>query len=248
MTYIVDHIPKSTPCNRRPGIVMVPTYITIHNTGNPTSTARNERNWLTNPGNTATASYHIAIDERETIECLPLNEVGWHAGDGGSGPGNRSSIGIEICESGDYAKTLDRAAELVASLLRERGWGIDKLRRHYDWSRKNCPRLMNKDGKWTGWTEFKTMVSAKLAPKPTEPVKPTKPTEPSLPSVPITTKTSTLSPVNVIVNGTKLNDGHITNSTTYVPAREIAAAIGGMCGVDVKVTWEAATRTVSIDK
>ncbi|MFF2887860.1 N-acetylmuramoyl-L-alanine amidase [Paenibacillus sp. NPDC057967] len=76
----------------------------------------------------------------------------------------------------------------------------------------------------------------------------TEPTKPTEPSTPVNTKTATLSPVNVIVNGTKLNDGHITNSTTYVPAREIAAAIGGMCGVDVKVTWDAATRTVSITK
>ena len=161
MNYIIDHIPKNTAKNRRPGLPMTPTTITIHNTGNPSSTARNERAWLTNPANDRTASYHIVVDEREAIECIPLNEVAWHAGDG-NGDGNRKSIGIEICESGDYAKTLDNAATLVAKLLKDRGWGVDRLRRHFDWSGKICPRLMYDSGRWTGWTAFNNMVRDKL--------------------------------------------------------------------------------------
>lgn len=161
MKYIIDHIPKNTPNNRRPGHELAAHTITIHNTGNPTSTARNERNWLTNPSNKVTASYHIVVDEREAIECIPLNESAWHAGDG-NGDGNRKSIGIEICESGDYAKTLDNAAQLVAKMLKERGWGVDRLRRHFDWSGKICPRLMYDGGRWSGWIAFKNMVDHKL--------------------------------------------------------------------------------------
>lgn len=167
-TYKKNHIPISTPFNRRPDIKMIPQSITIHNTGNPTSTARNERSWLTdNPSNKRTASYHIVIDSIEAIECLPLNEVGWHAGDGSKeGSGNRTSIGIEICERdvklGEYAQTLTNAVDLVAKMLLERNWGIDRLRRHYDWDRKNCPRLMNIDGKWTGWKVFLERVQSRL--------------------------------------------------------------------------------------
>lgn len=118
---------------------------------------------MTNVSNTVTASYHIVVDEKEAIECIPLDEVAWHAGDGsGAASGNRTSIGIEICESGDYAKTLDNAVRLVASMLKERSWGIDRLRRHYDWSGKNCPRLMNNDGKWTGWTSFLRKVETEM--------------------------------------------------------------------------------------
>lgn len=164
MNYVVDHIPTSTPNNRRPANKMTATTITIHNTGNPSSTARNERSWLTNPSNTRTASYHIVVDDREAIECLPLDENAWHAGDG-NGDGNMRSIGIEICESGDYAKTLDNAAELVAKMLKERGWGTDKLRRHYDWSGKICPRLMYDSGKWLGWRAFVLSVESKLKAK-----------------------------------------------------------------------------------
>jgi hypothetical protein len=177
--YIVDHIPVSTPNNRRSGRTLKATTLTIHNTGNPTSTAHNERNWLTNPTNNVTASYHIVIGPETTaadsrpiaIECLPLNEVGWHAGDGTKADGgNMTSIGIEICESGNYAATLEYAVQLVAGMLMERGWSVDRLRRHWDWPsssgyRKICPRLMYDGVEWTGWAEFKERVKKAMGSK-----------------------------------------------------------------------------------
>lgn len=159
--YFANHIPSKDKYNRRPLLMMEATTITIHNTGNAKSTAQNERDWLTNPSNQRQASFHIVVDEHEAIECVPLNEVAWHAGDG-NGNGNRHSIGIEICESGNYAQTLINASELVAHMLFERGWGIDRLRRHFDWSGKICPRLMYSGGKWTAWERFKLMVSKQL--------------------------------------------------------------------------------------
>jgi N-acetylmuramoyl-L-alanine amidase len=162
MNYVIDHIPSLTPNNRRPGTPMKAETITIHNTGNPSSTARNERAWLTNATNNRTASYHIVVDEKEAIECVPLTEAAWHAGDGTQGAGNRKSIGIEICESGDYEKTLENAVELVAKLLKSKGWDVDRLRRHWDWSRKVCPRKMYDNGSWEGWHQFVDRVEEKL--------------------------------------------------------------------------------------
>jgi N-acetylmuramoyl-L-alanine amidase len=163
MNYDIDHIPLTTPKNRRPANPMTAETITIHNTGNPKSTAKNERGWLTNPNNNRTASYHIVVDEREAIECIPLNENAWHAGDGIRGAGNRKSIGIEICESGNYSKTIDNAVKLTAQLLRERNWGTDKLRRHFDWSGKVCPRLMQPND-WQNWKDFVAKVDRELKP------------------------------------------------------------------------------------
>jgi N-acetylmuramoyl-L-alanine amidase len=163
LNYIIDHIPTTTPYNRRPAHPLAPKFITIHNTGNPASTARNERAYLTNPGNTRTASYHIVIDEREAIECIPLDENAWAAGDGsGLASGNRTSIHIEICESGNYAQTLNHAVELTAKLLKQYGLTVEQLKRHFDWSGKICPRLMYDGGKWTGWMDFKNKVAQKL--------------------------------------------------------------------------------------
>lgn len=213
--------------NRRPGLFMEPTTITIHNTGNPNSTAANERAWLTNPSNNRTASYHIAVDAREAIEALPLNEVAWHAGDGSKPTsGNRTSIGIEICERdaslGEYAQALSNAVDLVARLLHERDWGVDRLRRHYDWSGKNCPRLMNIDNKWTDWYQFVKRVAEAL-------------------------KSYDKKQVKVVVNGKQLGEtGTLIDNRTYVPLRAIAMALGAKIGWD-QVNKEASFNGVVID-
>lgn len=154
MQYIIDHIPESTKCNRRPGTKMVPTSITIHNTGNPTSKARDERGWLTNPNNDRTASWHIAIDDKEAIESIPLNEVAWHAG---NYEGNRTSISIEVCESGDQEKVWKNAVYLTTKLLFERGWGVEQVKTHQNWSGKYCPRLI-----LPKWDKFLQDVEAEL--------------------------------------------------------------------------------------
>lgn len=165
MKYIKNHIPTNTPHNRRPGNKMVAEYITIHNTGNEKSTAANERAWLTNPANTRTASYHIVVDEVQAIECLPLNENGWHAGDG-CGKGNMASISIEICESGNYKLAEENAVKLVAKMLYERKWGVDRVKKHQDWSGKYCPRKII-----PYWADFIKRIQVELT-KLKTPVKP----------------------------------------------------------------------------
>ena len=155
--YTINHIPLKL-IGRRPGIVRVPKTLTIHSTGNPRSTARNERSWLTNPANLRPQTgWHVVVDEREAIEAIPLNEVAWHAGDGGSGEGNRFSIGVEICESGNRAKTLSNAAQVVAKLLEDNGLTMSDIRQHHDWSGKNCPRILRTG---TLWQEFLAAVEA----------------------------------------------------------------------------------------
>lgn len=160
MIYKIQHIPINK--DKRPGIKIVPEYITIHSTGNPKSTAENERNWLINPDNNRVASWHIVVDEKEIIEAIPLNELAYHSG---SKEGNNKSIAIEICESGNRQKTLDNTAKLVTKILIEKNWGIDKLRRHFDWSGKNCPSIFNYNN-WEGWKKFKKDVDILLNNEP----------------------------------------------------------------------------------
>lgn len=138
---------------------MTPTSVTVHSTANPNSTALNERNWLVNPANTREASWHIAVDDKMAVQAIPLTEVAYHAG---TYTGNRTSIGIEICESGDRKKTLNNASIVIAEILKRKGWGTDRLRRHYDWSGKNCPRILNLSGDWHEWYQFKRLVDEKL--------------------------------------------------------------------------------------
>ena len=143
-------------------------YITIHNTSNSASADAEVRYMISNNNQ---VSYHVCVDEREVIQAIPFNRNAWHAGDGGSGTGNRKSIGIEIARSTGDANLFEQAerncAEYVAKLLKERGWGIDRVKRHKDWSGKNCPhKTMEK-----GWQRFLNMIQAELnklngAPKP----------------------------------------------------------------------------------
>lgn len=202
---------------------MIPTTITIHNTGNPASSAAGERNWLTNPANLRQASFHIAVDEFGAVECIPLNENAWHAGDGsGAKSGNRTSIGVEICESGNYAKTLDNAVELVAQMLKDRGWGVDRLRRHYDWSGKICPRLMYNDGAWAGWYAFKARVAAKLNEGKAE------------------ISDMKFDKANVKVNNKDVRDGVIIGGAVYVPLRGVGEAL------DATITWDNKAKVATI--
>ena len=118
------------------------TTLTIHSTGNPNSTALNERKWLDNPSNTRQASWHYVIGETDVVQAIPEDEVAWHAG---NTVGNNTSIGIESIESGDRLKVLQNSIKFVSKLLKERGWTTKELRKHKDWSGKDCPRILIND-------------------------------------------------------------------------------------------------------
>ena len=129
---------------------MKPTSITVHNTGN-TANARGEVNYMNSNYNYV--SYHVAIDDKEAVQAIPFNRNAFASGDGiGPNSGNRTSIHIEICYSMDngysgaksarYKKAEDNAALYIAYVLKQYGWGVDRLKTHYDWSRKDCPHKM----------------------------------------------------------------------------------------------------------
>lgn len=162
--YRIDHIPKTTAHNRRPGTKLTPVYLTIHSTANDKSAASGERAWLTNPSNNRAASFHVVVDENEAVECIPLTEIAWHAGDG-NGNGNMKSLSMEICESGDRARTLKNAVKLAAKLLRDQGLAAAALRKHNDWSGKICPRILleeahrqNAGDTWKWFTDEVTAI------------------------------------------------------------------------------------------
>ena len=151
--------------------------ITVHNTWNDAS-AENEVKYMI--GNNKKVSFHIAVDDKEAVQGIPLDRNAWHAGDG-NGKGNRSSIGVEICHSKSggerFAKAERNAAELIAGMLKERGWGIDRVKKHQDWSGKYCPhRTLD-----LGWQRFLNMVREYLGgkPAPSKPVAPPKPNKPT---------------------------------------------------------------------
>ncbi|CJT22955.1 N-acetylmuramoyl-L-alanine amidase CwlA precursor [Streptococcus pneumoniae] len=61
-------------------------------------------------------------------------------------------MGVEICYSksgGARYKAAEKLAiKFVAQLLKERGWGVDRVRKHQDWNGKYCPHRILSEGRW----------------------------------------------------------------------------------------------------
>lgn len=141
---------------------MNPEFIVVHNTANDAS-AENEISYMKSNNNKV--SFHYAVDDKEIVQGIPENRNAWHAGDG-NGEGNRKGIAIEICYSKSGGERFDKAernaAEFIVSKLKEKGWGIDKVKKHQDFSNKYCPhRTLD-----LGWQRFLNMVNSYLQNKP----------------------------------------------------------------------------------
>ncbi len=157
---------------------MTPQYITIHNTANDASAA-NEIAYMLR--NNMEISYHFAVDDKEVIQGVPTDRNAWHCGDG-NGNGNRKSIGVEICYSKSGGERYDKAETLavkfIAKLLKERGWGIDRVKKHQDWSGKYCPHRILSEGRWGAFLkaiekELKDSSGSVAQAKPNQPSKTT---------------------------------------------------------------------------
>ena len=137
---------------------MTAEFIVVHNTAND-ATAENEVAYMIRNKNQV--SFHYAVDYQEVVQGVPINRNTWHAGDG-NGEGNRKGISIEICYSKSGGTRFDQAeknaAHFIATLLRERQWGIEKVKKHQDFRNKYCPhRTLDK-----GWNGFIQMIKSYL--------------------------------------------------------------------------------------
>lgn len=84
--------------------------------------------------------------------------------------------GYRGAKSARYMKAEENAALYVAHVLKQYGWGVDRLRQHWNWSRKDCPHKMRAHNSWN-W--FKNRVQAHLnalnGKKPASKPKPSQP-------------------------------------------------------------------------
>lgn len=161
MVKIVENLVPKSKYNIKCPYEMSPIGITVHNTANDASAMAEIKYMISNNAET---SFHYAVDDKEAVQGLPLNRNGFHASDG-NGTGNRKTIAVEICYSlsgGErFDKAEENAAELIAMLLEEYGWGIEVVKRHYDYApnKKYCPhRTMDK-----GWDRFLNMIKSKMS-------------------------------------------------------------------------------------
>jgi len=100
---IKDYIVSGT--KRRSGLKMNKVvFLVLHDTGNPNSTARQNVNYFKSSANEMSASAHTFIDDKDTIECMPLDEKAWHVwysvdtdNKKYGVDANDYAIGIELC-------------------------------------------------------------------------------------------------------------------------------------------------------
>lgn len=153
----------STRLRSRTGKRMKPRYITIHSTQNWSKGADAYRHSLAlKRGKLGKLCWHYTTDEKVAVQHLPTSEQGQHADF--DGPGNRYSIGIEMCEHPGNSRTatVDRTAKLAAYLMKEHNIPLSRVVPHYHWPRhgmnpahKNCPHFLLDNGrpgrKWRGF-------------------------------------------------------------------------------------------------
>ncbi len=122
------------------GKTFTPTMIVFHNTANIAS-AKNEVQYLDNPTNTSSTSYHFAVDENEIYQAIPLSNYAYHAGNIAI---NQKSIGIEIAKSLIDDETIkDKAINNAINLINilKFNYNIKKsdVITHLEASGKYCP-------------------------------------------------------------------------------------------------------------
>ena len=139
---IVDH-PRVRSYQRWTG----QTKTTWHDTGNPRTTAEGEYAWLAagRPGGEP-GGYNFIFDDRQIIQCVPLDEVTWHAG---TPAGNRSWGSEQAWGDGvDFERSLRVGAALHGGLIAAKGWSIEALVPHQYWWGKWCPGQILNRGLW----------------------------------------------------------------------------------------------------
>ncbi|MBL9130565.1 MAG: N-acetylmuramoyl-L-alanine amidase [Verrucomicrobiaceae bacterium] len=175
----VDLVPKGryARIQHRP---MTPRYITIHATENRSRGANAyshaqmlKRGSITGRHNAiGYIGWHFTVDDHSIYQSLPTNERGEHADY--DGMGNRSSIGIEMCENrgNDRARTIDKTARLAAWLMKEHGIPISRVVPHMHWrmirhddgrdlGHKPCPHFLLDHGRLgPKWQAFLARVQS----------------------------------------------------------------------------------------
>lgn len=169
--------------NGRPGKRIKPKGLVIHWTANTGegSDADNTRNYFNNSG--ATASAHYVVDDKKIVQCLPENEMAYHAGSSNgykvnaknklSSYPNNCTLGIEICvnKDGNFDKTMENAIALALDICKRYKWKSSNLWRHYDITGKDCPKFFVTDSTAkaygfasasVGWAWFKSRIKEEL--------------------------------------------------------------------------------------
>ncbi|WP_236354657.1 peptidoglycan recognition protein family protein [Konateibacter massiliensis] len=125
--------------------------VVIHYTGNPGTTAAQNRNYygeLATTKEASVSSNFVVGIEGEVIQCVPSDEVAYASNDR-----NSDTLSIEVCHKDKSGKFTDASYEsvikLTAYLCEEFDLKEDQIIRHYDVTGKKCPLYyVEHEDKW----------------------------------------------------------------------------------------------------
>jgi hypothetical protein len=145
----VNYVNKQSNVPDDPFIGGAPATLTVHETANPNpgADARMHRNFVANGGGSSLASFSLCVDSSRAVVIVDLTKATYHAG---TRLGNYTSGSVETCvnSDGNWTKTKDNLAKLIAAWLNVWGLGAAAVVQHNVWYGKNCPSTIRKEGSW----------------------------------------------------------------------------------------------------
>lgn len=182
-----------------------PKYIVIHETDNWDKGAGAKRHSQAMSNGNLKGTVHYYVDDNSIYQTLDHKNGAYAIGDNNnsyanskSGIHNLNSINIEICVNvdNDYNKSVSNTIDLVKYLMKLENISIDKVVRHYDATKKNCPRkIISTKG---AWDNFKNKCKE---------------------------ETEMISKTKIKIDGKLLEvDAIVENGTTYIKLRDFSMA------------------------
>lgn len=144
-------------------------YIVLHYTEGSHKAGSAKKNCIYFGEGNRKSSAHYFIDDGGIWEYAdPSTHYTWHCGDGHGKYGitNANSIGIEVCQDGDIPYTeseIRYLTELVLYLMTKFSVKEENIVRHYDASRKSCPKYYASRN--DEWIKLRNKVAGKTANK-----------------------------------------------------------------------------------
>ena len=140
-------------------------WIVIHYTGNYSKGANAEAHYRYLNNATRYGSAHFYVDDKEIIQTIGDSYTAWSVGDNQghgrylNGCNNSNSISIEFCVNSDSNQdlTYKNVLELTKNLMKKFNIPADKVCRHYDVSKKDCPHNFRANN-WQMWWKFKEQI------------------------------------------------------------------------------------------
>ena len=137
-------------------------WIVIHYTGNPNKGADALCHYRYLNNATRLGSAHYYVDDKNIVQTIGDSKIAWAVGDNQgygkalNGCTNTNSISIEMCinSDGDFTKTYKNTVELTKNLMKKFNIPIERVCRHYDVTRKDCPHNFRANN-WQKWWQFK---------------------------------------------------------------------------------------------